>query len=166
MYQKTVIITGEDIKWLADHPEFNLSGYLQAQLREMRLKNAVEKSQDIDGNSSGYSKQMEIALAFIREWQRVNHKISMGSEKSKSIMDNLKFRVDYHEGRAYIHFTSSAFKTATRRLYPDAPFPTAKIFINSIIPESEVRVENRGKAHSVRIGNQPLTVYTISVKTY
>lgn len=123
-------------------------------------------------NTHGFSNALEIAQAFLEEWERIQTNTETYSEESGAIKEKTKYRspiegafkAEYADGRMYIHFTPSAFETLVGRGYLHVPYSNATNFLNNIKSNDDVRVENEGKPHNVRIGNQPLRVYSISIR--
>ena len=100
---------------------------------------------------------MEVAQAFIGEWERIND----SAQKSKVEHD---FKIDEMNSRIYIYFTASAFKTLNSLLALHLPYDSAIDFINNVKSDTNsVCVENEGKTISVRVSKYPKKMFCISI---
>jgi hypothetical protein len=115
---------------------------------------------------------VEIAQAFLGEWNRIENGINETTDRDGVVTQRVKYRspiegefkVVYADGRATIHFTSSAFKTLCARQQLRIPYTTATNFMSNIQPDDNaVKAENNGQPHSIRMEVYPVKAYTISI---
>jgi hypothetical protein len=119
------------------------------------------------------SNAMEVAQAFLAEWQMIEKNSEDYFDKSlESQVRAIKYRspiegeflVEWRGTRNYIWFTGPAFKTLTFRRNLKLPYRNATDFLNNIASTPEgIKVENEGKAKTKKIWAQALWCYCISL---
>lgn len=100
----------------------------------------------------------EIFESFISEYGRIKSAMNNGHTYNSPFSGELD--VNEINDRIYVSFTATAYKRMAK--ITNAPFKTARDFLNNIISTGSVRVEKDGKPHNVRINGEVVTVYTIS----
>lgn len=117
------------------------------------------------------SNAMEVAQAFLAEWERIQKneegyydrtkETEVTAVKYRSPIEG-EFTIEWKGTRNFIWFTGPAFKKITEKLR--LPYRNATDFLNNVASTDEgVRVENEGKAKTKKIWSQALWCYCISV---
>ena len=126
-----------------------------------------------DEDTAGDDNAMEVAQAFISEWNRIERNtgnyfdgtadMTVRSMKYRSPIEG-DFIVDWEGNRRYIYFTPGAFKSIVSKTNLKLPYKTAADFLNNVAGlEDGVKVENEGKLKAKKIYGVSLKTYCISV---
>lgn len=126
-----------------------------------------------DSGADNDSNALEIAQAFLAEWERIEKNSQEFYDKSSETqIKAVKYRspiegeilVEWKGTRYYIWFTGGAFKTLAARQQLRLPYRNATDFLNNVASSDDgVRVENEGKPKSKKIGTVPLKAFCISI---
>jgi len=114
----------------------------------------------------------EIAEAFVYEWLRIQRGledyqdqdgVEMRRTNYRSLLDG-ELKVEETEFSFIIHFTGGAYKLLNQIRRLNMPYRTATEFISNVSPDSQVKVENNGYLKNIRIAQESVKCFTISLK--
>jgi len=81
----------------------------------------------------------------------------------RSLLDG-ELKVEETESSFIIHFTGGAYKLLNQIRRLNMPYRTATEFISNVSPDSQVKVENNGYLKNIRIAQESVKCFTISLK--